>query len=386
MVRQPAGSPYETSTNRRAAGLVPRRVCGGRSGCGHTSPAAIGAGFVRLASGRGAHSTCGRPRAQTPLGGTILAKNTRLRRIRSPRGAFFKFCAAVTSAGDGTPRRRKPVTCGNAAGPLTRRRGACRNLVIFAMRTLLGRPRAGGSRPRAWCRSSAFGVGSGKGLRPAEKRRSRADGHECPSARCLMVRQPAGSPYETSTNRRGVRAGGAPCCGGRSDRGRPYPAAIGAGFARLASGCDWLRPAGARWFAIRRWARRRIRLHIFSVCCGGGRACGAPPQASPSKTAGQTNGDELAYRKESVEGAPHGPKGGEPPRNRATNRKERARNRFPPTRPPRADCDQRAPVVGGHPRVVRGRAGASGRRPPPAAPTRELRAGPGRRRIRLHIF
>ena len=48
------------------------------------------------------------------------------------------------------------------------------------------------------------------GLAAEKKRRSRADGHMCPSARLSMVRSPASSPYETSTNRRGVRVGCAP--------------------------------------------------------------------------------------------------------------------------------------------------------------------------------
>ena len=52
MVRAPAGSPYETSTNRRADGSLPRRTCQPQRAVAVSQPAAIGAGFVRLASGR----------------------------------------------------------------------------------------------------------------------------------------------------------------------------------------------------------------------------------------------------------------------------------------------------------------------------------------------
>ena len=52
-----------------------------------------------------------------------------------------------------------------------------------------------------------FAAGSVAGLRLAEKRRSRVDGQACPSTLLLMVRPPARSPYETSTNRHGLRAG-----------------------------------------------------------------------------------------------------------------------------------------------------------------------------------
>ena len=64
----------------------------------------------------------------------------------------------------------------------------------------------------------------------------------------------------------------------------------------------------------------------------------------------------------------------EPVRNRATNRKKRARNGFARTRPPRAARDPRVPIACGRPRVARGRAGTS--------PARRPRAGPGRRRRR----
>ena len=110
--------------------------------------------------------------------------------------------------------------------------------------------------------------------------RSRANGHFCPSALRLMVCPPARPPYETSTNRRAAGLGPRRACSRRSGRARPSPAAIGAGFVRLAAGCGWLRPAGVRGFVSRKrvwwhpWprlargaGRRRGQLHIFSVCC-----------------------------------------------------------------------------------------------------------------------
>ena len=46
---------------------------------------------------------------------------------------------------------------------------------------------------------------AGKRFRPAKKRHSRVDGQICPSTLLFMVRPPARSPYETSTNRRACR-------------------------------------------------------------------------------------------------------------------------------------------------------------------------------------
>ena len=60
-------TPYETSTNRRAGGMGPRCTRRLTELEAALWPAAIGAGFVRLASGR-ALSTCGRPRARGPGG------------------------------------------------------------------------------------------------------------------------------------------------------------------------------------------------------------------------------------------------------------------------------------------------------------------------------
>ena len=85
---------------------------------------------------------------------------------------------------------------------------------------------------------------AGKRFRPTRERRSRVDGRVCPSTRSLMVRPPAGSPYETSTNRRACGLWPRRTCGLRRAAGASRPAAIGAGFVRLAAGWEYLRPAG----------------------------------------------------------------------------------------------------------------------------------------------
>ena len=67
----------------------------------------------------------------------------------------------------------------------------------------------------------------------------------CPSNLLLTVRFRAGSPYETSTNRR-IRGLGSRRAPWRTFGLRPpRPAAIGAGFVRLVAGRGRLRPAGA---------------------------------------------------------------------------------------------------------------------------------------------
>ena len=121
---------------------------------------------------------------------------------------------------------------------------------------------AGGGRGRG--RLSACGAGSRQDLWPEEKRQSRADGQVCPSTLLSMVCPPAGSPYETSTNR----------WGGRVDvPARPRPArglqlrrvcsdwcrfrAAGRG-SDACSTCGRLRPALART-PRRSWSRNPFR-------------------------------------------------------------------------------------------------------------------------------
>ena len=176
-------------------------------------------------------------------------------------------------------------------------------------------------------------------FRLVEKRQSRVDGQVCPSTLRFRVRPPVGSPYETSTNRL--------TCG----LGRAVPAAdvrvapafglrrlvqVSSGWSRAATALDLRavagsRAAGGRAAVPRCSLRGRVRAaarapaaHFFSVCCAfvgeravscaffavccrSGRARGAPPPASPSKTAGQTNDDEMAYRKEGAVDGPNGP-------------------------------------------------------------------------------
>ena len=56
-------------------------------------------------------------------------------------------------------------------------------------------------------RPCAFGAGTNTGMQPAKKRQSRVDGQVHPSVLLLMVLRSAGSPYETSTNRRACGLG-----------------------------------------------------------------------------------------------------------------------------------------------------------------------------------
>ena len=89
-----------------------------------------------------------------------------------------------------------------AAGTGGRRLGAC-----GAGSACESRPtRAAG----AWAPAARAPLAS-RGLQ--KKRQSRADGQVCPSARLLMVREPASSPYETSTNRRTAGLGRCRTCG-----------------------------------------------------------------------------------------------------------------------------------------------------------------------------
>ena len=105
-----------------------------------------------------------------------------------------------------------------------------------------------------------------KRLRPAENRQSRADGHICPSAQLLMVRAPASSPYETSTNRRGK------WIGALSPLRRVLGLRVALDLRRLVQvSCGWLRaatasdlrtprPAGAPLPAVRGQKIRFVRV------------------------------------------------------------------------------------------------------------------------------
>ena len=247
---------------------------------------------------------------------------------------------------------------------------------------------------------------AGKGLRPAEKRQSRADGHMCPSARSFMVLRPVRSPYETSTNRRECGLGGAaPAVGvwvvAASSKRRLVQ--VSCGWPRVAAPFDPRAPAGSQAASGCAGApardprsghgRRRgcPAAHFFrSVAClfanepfrahflrfVAGVDTSEAPRLRPFRAKPQVRRTITNVLSEGA--APRGhratPKGAEPAHNRATNRKKRARNRFPPTRPLRAGRTLRLSVASGRPRVVRGRAGAPGRRPPPAAAAREPRA------------
>ena len=108
-------------------------------------------------------------------------------------------------------------------------------------------------------------------LRPAEKRHSRADGQVCPSALLPMVLRPAGSPYETSTNRRGVRVGGH-CARAGCGRGRFVILSVG-GEAAGVEGSHWSQAAAA---ATRRlWLEGHRRPAGGTAPAAGARAAAA---------------------------------------------------------------------------------------------------------------
>ena len=88
MVRLPACSPYETSTNRRAGGLGPCLARGGRAACVRPPTCGDWCRFRAAGLGPGASSTCARPRGRGgPLGWrklrASLVKNSVLRRLRN---------------------------------------------------------------------------------------------------------------------------------------------------------------------------------------------------------------------------------------------------------------------------------------------------------------
>ena len=145
----------------RACGSGARCSRCGRTGCVRRRPAAIGAGFCAAAMRVG----------RTPD----------LQEHRRPCGAGAQVAArgAQPQVASGGSRAARV-----AGGPRVRRRER---------------------RARRHLRHRRRDCVAAEG-----KRRSRADGHACPSARLSMVRPPASSPYETSTNRRGVRVGRSP--------------------------------------------------------------------------------------------------------------------------------------------------------------------------------
>ena len=110
---------------------------------------------------------------------------------------------------------------------------------------------------------------AGKRFRPTEKRQSRVDGQVCPSTLLPMVRPPAGSPYETSTNRRAHSS--APRRIRRIQRacGALRPEAICAGFVRLAAGRARIRPVGARGRAPS-WPPASLRCTFSGLLHAGG--------------------------------------------------------------------------------------------------------------------
>ena len=116
-------------------------------------------------------------------------------------------------------------------------------------------------------RSSAYGAVLDPYLQLAKKRQSRVDGQVCPSTLLVMVRPPAGSPYETSTNRQGTAGWrrAAFVTSPQVEAGH-HPTAIGAGFVRLATGRARIRPAGARGRRAGVWPGRGRRTKKRDSC------------------------------------------------------------------------------------------------------------------------
>ena len=160
----------------------------------------------------------------------------------------------------------------------------------------------------ACARLGACGAGSGSELQPDEKQQSRVDGQVCPSTLLVMVRPPARSPYETSTNRHGTRVGPSPHLHVPMNCRRAKPAAIGAGFVRLASSRDRFRPAGACGSNVRRafvhpidsqirWGRRKTPAR--EGACGRrpvAGACERAPVAARGGASGALNGPQWRKR------------------------------------------------------------------------------------------
>ena len=117
----------------------------------------------------------------------------------------------------------------------------------------IGLPRSGCARPRPGASTR-----SGKACGLRKPRHSRVDEQLCSSTLLSMVRPPARSPCETSTNRRVRKQRPGQVRGEHAGRGRPCPAAIGGGFVRLAAGWTCPRPACAR---RRRRAGRQAAHH-----------------------------------------------------------------------------------------------------------------------------
>ena len=312
MVRPPVGSPYETSTNRRAAGLETRRACGGLAGCGRPYPAAIGAGFVRLASGRGARSICRCSRVHELRASVAVA--ARMNVFSTKQGKNFNLCDTSQNM---TPRHiisdlrflRGVCACRAANGPRRHRKRQEFQLVapqVEILASLREKNRHAGARGRRMARPLAAaglrtaGACGGRacdtpatappfGCKPASVQAETLSACENPGSQGSMnnyVHRPC-RPW--SVNRR-VRLTKPPQIAGHAGWGRAapaagmgvaaglWPAAIGAGFVRLASGRGCARPAGARGCTSRGRAGRRPRPPPSSSSphAGPGRRRGRP--------------------------------------------------------------------------------------------------------------
>ena len=147
----------------------------------------------------------------------------------------------------------------------------------------------------------------GRRLWPVKKRQSRVDGQVCPSTRLVYSLSTCGFALRNLHKSPRVQVGSAPHTQRACKLHSPPTSgdwcrfrAAGRGL-RPAAACGRPRVAGRR--RARRCPGRSLRMQaptearasgctFFAVCCGGGRARGTPPLASPRKTAGQTNDNE----------------------------------------------------------------------------------------------
>ena len=154
-------------------------------------------------------------------------------------------------------------------------RGAVEGLQPARTRGASGTQRGHARRPAS---AQARIVAGGKRFRPAEKRQSRVDGQVCPSTRLLMVRPPAGSPYETSTNRQVCELGTSRrlqwTFGLRAPSGLRRLVQVSRGWSRV--GCALDLRAYAGWGRTRPVPALRARKNAFSV-----QKCGLGTGARP---------------------------------------------------------------------------------------------------------
>ena len=214
----------------------------------------------RPPTGRACSPTGERPQGarsalRQPPAGKRLQDERRRASVRVAEIAAAYSCAPPSARkadrASGRRERRKarggrPCACGADATSTSVPSAQVRTLAFAPSAQTRARRVPSRLRRRCGRRLRASGAGSAYASRPEEKRHSRVDEQVCSSTLRPILRPPARSPYETSTNRRGMRLGTSPHLQAPSCCKRFRPSAIGAGFVRLAAGRTYPRPAGAR--------------------------------------------------------------------------------------------------------------------------------------------